>query len=181
MAGLCLLDGNAAIQQRLDAAPAAVEAVIANRAAWLADAASLLDTGREIHILADGFHAGLAEQAALMLREAPRIAAIPFDTGDWLHVGLYTLLPGDGVVLFAGSAADDEAITTIHARGARVVVAGPVRDGADVWIPVGGDAVPLQLAHALAVSVVAELLAAELWRRAGMTAAAPAAPPARLT
>ena len=38
-----------------------------------------------------------------MLREAPRIAAHAFDTGDWLHVGLYTLLPGDPVLLFSGA------------------------------------------------------------------------------
>ena len=38
-----------------------------------------------------------------MLREAPRITAQAFDTGDWLHAGLYTLLPGDPVLLFSGA------------------------------------------------------------------------------
>jgi hypothetical protein len=86
-----------------------------------------------------------------MLREAPRIGAFQFDTGDWLHVGLYTLFPGDGVLLIAGSPADAEATDIIHARGGRVAFVGPVRTSTD----------------ALAASVAAELLAAELWRRTG--------------
>ena len=78
---------------------------------------------------ATGRGSALVEQAALMLREAPRIAAYAFDTGDWLHVGLYTLLPGDPVLLFSGAAADDAAIATAISRGGRVVVVGPAREG----------------------------------------------------
>jgi fructoselysine-6-P-deglycase FrlB-like protein len=151
VAGLLTLDRDASIDAGLDKAPAAIAAVIDSRADWLDTAADLLDTGREIHVLADGLYAGTAEQAALMLREAPRIGAFQFDTGDWLHVGLYTLLPGDGVVLITGSPADAEAADTIHARGGHVAVVGPVRTSTD----------------ALAASVAAELLAAELWLRAG--------------
>lgn len=139
-------------------------ALIDGRGDWLDAAANLLDTGREVHVLADGLHAGLAEQAALMLREAPRIPAAAFDTGDWLHVGQYTLYPGDAVLLFAGSAADDEAIATIRRRGGRVVVAGPGRDGADVCVPVCHDAADWAVA-ALVGPAVAELIAAELWSR----------------
>lgn len=158
VAALLTLDRDPGIDGQLDAAAADVAGVIASRAGWLSAAADILDTGREIHVLADGLHAGIAEQAALMLREAPRIAAPPYHTGDWLHVGLYTLFPGDGVLLIAGSPADAEAISTIHARGARVVVIGPARDGADSWIPTSG---------VLATTVAGELLAAELWGRAG--------------
>ena len=71
----------------------------------------MLATGRPVHVLGDGLRLGAVEQAALMLREAPRIEAFAWDTGDWLHVGLYTLFPGDAVLLFSGSPADDEAIS----------------------------------------------------------------------
>ncbi len=149
----------------LHRAPRELAAFLDGYAAWIDGAADLLDTGRELHILADGLHAGLAEQAALMFREAPRIAATPFDTGDWLHVGQYTLFPGDAVLMFAGSPADGAAIETIHRRGGRVVLAGPARDGADACIPVAGDPGDWAVGILIA-SAVAELLAAELWTRA---------------
>ncbi len=167
VAGLLALDEDPSAATELDATAAVVADVIANRHVWLAAAADTLDTGRDIHVLADGFMAGIAEQAALMFREASRITALPFDTGDWLHVGLYTLFPGDAVLLIAGAPADTEAIAAIHARGARAVVVGPARDGADVSIPAGLSVVHTSAAGVLAANVVAELLAAELWRRAG--------------
>jgi fructoselysine-6-P-deglycase FrlB-like protein len=146
-------------------APRALAGFLDHRIAWEDAAAAILDSAREVHILADGPHAGQAEQAALMLREAPRIAAMPFDTGEWLHIGQYTLLPGDAVLLFAGSPADDVAIETIHQRGGRVVVVGPAREGADVSVPVVED--PADWAVGILVaSAVAELVAAELWTRA---------------
>jgi glutamine---fructose-6-phosphate transaminase (isomerizing) len=178
----------------LDAGPRALAALVDGRDAWLDAAATAIDTGREVHVLGDGFATGMLEQAALMLREAPRISALPFDTGDWLHVGLYTLLPGDAVLLFAGSPCDDLAIDTIHARGARAVIVGPpptdasaavLPAGADVAVPLSGTdaafplsgtdaAVPLAgtspdawITRTLVGSAVPELLAAELWRRAG--------------
>ena len=64
------------------------------------EAAAALDTGRPVHVLGDGARMGTTEQAALMLREAPRLDAVAYDTGDWLHVGLYTQYPGDAVLLF---------------------------------------------------------------------------------
>lgn len=155
-------------------APDELAALIDGRGAWVDAAADLLDTGREVHVLADGLHLGLAEQAALMLREAPRIAATAFDTGDWLHVGQYTLYPGDGVLLFAGSAADDEAIATIRRRGGHVVVAGPARDGAEVCVAVSRDPGDWPVG-ALVAPAVAELIAAELWSRtSAATKSAPA-------
>ncbi len=167
VAGLLTMDRDAGVDAQLDAAPAALGQVIADRAGWVSAAADLLDTGREIHVLADGFLAGTAEQAALMLREAPRIAAPPYDTGDWLHVGLYTLFPGDAVLLIAGSPADAEAISTIRARGGRVVVIGPNREGAHLAIPAGQSHAGSAVAAVLTVSLAVELLAVELWGRAG--------------
>jgi fructoselysine-6-P-deglycase FrlB-like protein len=116
-------------------------------------------------VVGDGSRVGTAQQAALMLREAPRIPAVAFDTGDWLHVGLYTLFPGDPVLLLAGSSADDEVIATIRSRGGSVVVVGPERRDADVEVPLPEAVLVDPAVRALVEPVVAELLAAELWRR----------------
>lgn len=150
-------------------APDRLAAFLDSSSGWVDAAADVLDTGREVHVLADGLHAGLAEQAALMLREAPRIAAVVFDTGDWLHVGQYTLYPGDAVLLFAGSPADVEAVATIHRRGARVVVVGAAREAADVHVPLVTEPDDWAV-EALVAPAAAELIAAELWSRASGTA-----------
>jgi fructoselysine-6-P-deglycase FrlB-like protein len=167
VSALMLLDVTTAEEATAGAsrAPKALATFVDGYFEWQDEAADLLDTGRELHILADGFHAGLAEQAALMFREAPRIAAMPFDTGDWLHVGQYTLYPGDGVLLFAGSPLDGEAVATIHGRGGRVVVVGQARAEADLVIPVAADPDDWAVGS-LVASAAAELIAAELWTRA---------------
>lgn len=146
-------------------APGVLAALLDERVAWEDRAAELFGSCHEVHILADGLHAGLAEQAALMFREAPRMAASPFDTGEWLHIGQYTLFPGDAVLLFAGSPADDEAIATIHRRGGRVLVVGPARDGADICVAVADDPGDWPVGI-LVASAVAELVTAGLWTRA---------------
>jgi glutamine---fructose-6-phosphate transaminase (isomerizing) len=150
----------------LEVAVPALETLIRHRAAWLDAAADVLDAGREVHVLGDGARIGSLEQGALMLREAPRIPAHAFDTGEWLHVGLYTLFPGDPVVLFTGSPADDEAIATIRARGGRVVTVGAAHDGADAHVMLPEAVLSDGTVRALVEPAVAELLGAELWRRA---------------
>jgi fructoselysine-6-P-deglycase FrlB-like protein len=161
-------DGEA-LRRSLAAAPDALRSLLAGRDAWLTRAADVLDGGRPIHVLGDGLRAGAAEQAALMLREAPRLQASAWDTGDWLHVGLYTLVPGDPVLLFAGSPADAEAVAVIRARGGRVVAVGADIAEADVNVPLPERALDDPLVRALVESAVPELLAAELWGRASAT------------
>jgi glutamine---fructose-6-phosphate transaminase (isomerizing) len=146
-----------------------LETLLDERAAWLSRAADVLATGRPIHVLGDGVRLGSVEQAALMLREAPRLEAFAWDTGDWLHVGLYTLLPGDAVLLFSGSPADDEAITTVHARGSKVVVVGDDRDDSDIHVPLPVTVTEDAAIRALVEPAVPELLSAELWARAAAT------------
>ena len=146
-----------------------LESLLGERGEWLARAGDMLDTGRPVHVLGDGLRLGGIEQAALMLREAPRIEAFAWDTGDWLHVGLYTLFPGDAVLLFSGSPADDEAIRSAHARGARSSWWATT-----VAIPISTCRSPLTVTEdpairALVESAVPELLAAELWARAEAT------------
>ena len=83
-------DGSAA--RALRDAVEASRSLRAGRDAWVGAAADVLDGADEIHVIGDGREMGALEQAALMLREAPRLRALPMDAGDWLHVGLYTLL-----------------------------------------------------------------------------------------
>ena len=168
VAALAMLAGAAVpghARNGIAAAVPALERAIRERASWLPDAADRLETGRPLHVLGDGARMGAVEQTALMLREAPRIEATAYDTGDWLHVGLYTLFPGDTVLLFTGSASDDEAIATIRARGGRVVSVGATVDGSDVHVPLPDAVVRDPVIRALVEPVIGELLAAELWRR----------------
>jgi len=119
---------------------------------WLPAMADALDGASAIDVLADAAILGLADQAALMLREAPRLPATAHDTGDWLHTAVYLALPGHRALLFPCAAADAEVIATIERRGGVVVsIPGPV------------DADPFR--RVMVDSVCAEILAVELWRR----------------
>ncbi len=119
---------------------------------WVTETADAIDGAAGIHVLADASMLGLAEQAALMLREAPRLHATAYDTGDWLHTGVYLAVPGNRAVLFPGAAADTEVIETVERRGGRVLhIPNGVTD--DTY------------RRAIVDSVIPELLAAELWRR----------------
>lgn len=119
---------------------------------WLPEMADALDGAAAIDVLADAAILGLAEQAALMLREAPRLPATAHDTGDWLHTAVYLAIPGHRALLFPGAAADAEVIATIERRG-----------GVVLTVPGVADADPLR--RAIVESATAELLATELWRR----------------
>jgi glucosamine--fructose-6-phosphate aminotransferase (isomerizing) len=113
-----------------------------------------LDGAPSIDVVAAASALGIAEQAALMLREAPRLPARAYETADWLHTGVYLALPGHRVVLLPGSPADDEVVTTVERRGGRIV-----------RLP-GRDVRRGQLAEAIVASLVPERLAADLWQRA---------------
>ena len=173
VAALCRLA--ASLRAELDAsasledAEANVESVLAGRAAWSGSAAELLDTGASIRLLADASALGTAEQAALLFREGPRIDADVTDAGDWLHVGLYTALPGYRAVLLAGTAYDRELVEVIHGRGGKIVAVGAAGpDTADLRIDIPGGS-PGALQAAFAEPVALSLIAAELWTRVHAT------------
>jgi fructoselysine-6-P-deglycase FrlB-like protein len=164
-----------------DASEAAAQ-VIRGRDSWLGAGADLLGGGPPIHILADAGALGTAEQAALLFREGPRLDADATDAGDWLHVGIYSALPGYRAVLLAGTRYDAELIRTIHGRGGHVVAIGPAvgvaandaQDRAEaaaaavdanLVIPLPRPALRDPLVRAIAEPLVTSSLAAELWRR----------------
>lgn len=141
----------------------ACERVLDGYDRWLEQAADLLGE-RSLHVLAPAERFGSAEQSALVLREVPRVRADACETGDWSHVDVYlTKRPGLGLLLLRGSAWEDEVMEWATQRGVPVVTAGGALPQAAVDVPLhdGGDA----LVRALAEVLVAELLAAELWRR----------------
>lgn len=158
-----------------EAAEAAVR-VLRGRDTWLAAGADLLDGGAPVHVLADASALGTAEQAALLFREGPRLGADVTDAGDWLHVGIYTALPGYRAVLLAGTRYDAELLGTISGRGGRVVAIGPAVGSAppagftpatasSLAIPLPPAAAGDPLVRAFVEPLVTSSLAAELWRR----------------
>lgn len=153
----------------VDAARIATE-ILAGRESWLHEAADLLDDGAAIHLLADASALGTAEQPALLFREGPRLHADATDAGDWLHVEIYTALPGYRAVLLSGTPYDDELVSVIQGRGGRIIAIGPADTGnADLNIPVAGDGMVVPEIRALVEPLVPALIAAELWRRAKAT------------
>ncbi|MBF8291082.1 MAG: hypothetical protein HW391_2050 [Chloroflexi bacterium] len=158
----------------LEAAARAADEAIADRPGWLPAAADLLGTGVAIHVIGDAAALGDAEQAALLFRECPRLESDAMDAGDWLHVGIYTALPGYRALLLAGSPYDAEIVGTIHDRGGRVVAIGPAPVGptperaerADLTIQLPPSAAGDPVVRSLVEPIVAASIAAELWHRA---------------
>lgn len=123
---------------------------LATADAWAPPIVAALDGAPTIHVLAEASLLGLAEQAALMLREAPRLPAHAFETADWLHTGVYLTWAGHQVLAYPGSAADDEVKATLERRGAGCSIA-PASPSDPT-------------ARAIADSIVAEVVAERLWR-----------------
>ena len=109
---------------------------------------------------------GSALQSALMLREAPRIVADGCETGDWLHVDVYlTKRPGYRLLLLPGSRYDAGVIEwRARARLRRGRASAARSTGCSTTMPIDGAGDAPDVA-CLTETVVAELLAAELWRR----------------
>ncbi len=122
--------------------------------------------GRPIHVLADGARLGAAEQAALMLREAPRIPATAYETGDWLHVGLYTLAARGSRAAVRGIARRRRGRRDgPTARRRRRLGRAAMARRATSTSRCPATALMDPLVRSLVEPAVAELLAQELWRR----------------
>jgi fructoselysine-6-P-deglycase FrlB-like protein len=156
-------DPNGPTASSLRSSVDALRAVMDSRDRWLVPAADLLDRAIAIDVLGDEADAALVHQAALMLREAPRLPAVGHDTADWLHTAVYLALPGHRALLFTGTELDAEVVTTIRRRGGETIVVGAPVDGAALTIET--PIVDGPFARAIVASVVAELLSAELWAR----------------
>lgn len=132
------------------------------RARWLDRAVETLDGA--VATIAPEERQGSAEQAALVFREGPRIPADACETGDWSHVDVYlTRRPGYRALLFAGSRFDGDVAAWLRRRGASFVSVGRRVEGAAVAV---GHAAAGSLGELLVETTVADLIAAEMWRRA---------------
>jgi fructoselysine-6-P-deglycase FrlB-like protein len=166
VAVLLLLAGKLLVGPAAAALRPAVEAVGAladTRERWLGPALDLLGGG-PVYALAPAERLSSAEQAALMFREAPRIAAEACETGDWLHVDVYlSRRPGYRALLFPGSRFDDGVFDWLERRGGAVVAIGRPSPRAAFRIPYPHAGDPY--VDLLVETSAAELLAAELWGR----------------
>lgn len=159
-AALGAAGGSASAAQELRAGAHAARAVLAARDTWLPDALAAVRSVEAISVLAPWSERGHAEQVALLFREGPRRSADVFETAEWLHVGIYTALPGTLALLLVGSPADAEVARTIAARSGRVIVVGDPAAG--IQPQVAGPLIPSPAGIARFVGPA--LLAAELWR-----------------
>ncbi len=128
--------------------------------------ADLLDGAAAIDVLAESATLGMADQAALLFREAPRLAAHAAETGDWLHTEVYLALPGHRAMVFAGSSADDEVAATITRRGGQLVAVGSAIAGATLTMATDRRGADGPFERTILESLVADRLALALWERA---------------
>jgi glucosamine--fructose-6-phosphate aminotransferase (isomerizing) len=97
-----------------------------------------------------------------MLREMPRIPAEACETGDWSHVDVYlTKRPGHRALVLSGSRYEAEVMEWAAERQFPVVVAGGSLPGSALQIDLPGADDPW--IKPLVETLVAELIAAELW------------------
>ncbi len=145
-------------------AAAAVAQLIEGRERWLPGLVEVAEASRGVWVCGPAERFGSAQQSALMLREGPRIIADACETGDWLHVDVYlTRPPGYALLLLGGSRYDAEVAGWRRERDFRLVSVGREVAGADAAIAFDG--ADRRVVAAIAETAVAELLAAELWRR----------------
>jgi fructoselysine-6-P-deglycase FrlB-like protein len=145
-------------------AAAAVAQLIEGRERWLPGLVEVALASRGVWVCGPAERFGSAQQSALMLREGPRIISDACETGDWLHVDVYlTKPPGYALLLLGGSRYDAEVAGWRRERDFRLLSVGRQLAGADAAIAFDG--ADRRVVAAIAETAVAELLAAELWRR----------------
>jgi fructoselysine-6-P-deglycase FrlB-like protein len=150
--------------EQVERAAESAQALIDARGEWLAPLADLVEGRAGVWVSGPAERFGSVQQSALMLREAPRIIADACETGDWLHVDVYlTKRPGYALLLLPGSRFDDELLGWRAQRDFEVVSIGRALKGVSMAVPFPG--AEERLTATLVETIVAELLAAELWRR----------------
>lgn len=134
-----------------------------SRGSWLEELAARIDAATTTYAIAPDERLSSALESALMLREGPRRPADATETGDWLHVDVYlSRRPGYTALLFTGSRFDDGVMAYARERGCTVIAIGRETAGAALTIALDAATPAVAL---LVETGVAELVAAELWRR----------------
>jgi fructoselysine-6-P-deglycase FrlB-like protein len=162
LALLLLMSGTA--PDRLRRAAASQQALFDARETWLPPLLDLLDGAHTIYAIAPATRISSSLESALMFREAPRIPADGSETGDWTHVDVYmTKHPQYRGLLFPGSSFDGEVMQWATERMSSIVAIGTPVPGTVQHVPFDDAEDPV--VAALLDASVAELAAAELWRR----------------
>jgi len=149
---------------RLRRAAAAQADLFERRGAWLEPLLDLLDGAHTVYAIAPATRISSSLESALMFREGPRVNADGTETGDWTHVDVYmTKHPGYRGLLFPGSPFDGEVMRWAAERDSSIVSIGRPVDGTVQQVEFDGAEDPVVCS--LLDASVAELAAAELWRR----------------
>lgn len=138
-----------------------LDAVLDGRGAWLATTAELFDGADAVGVIGPASSQGLAEQAALLFREGPRLHASAHEAVDWHHTEIYTALPGYRALLLPGTHDPARLARVIAARGGATVAVGAREEHATIQVPL-----PAGAPTRFVTPAVADVLAGELWSRA---------------
>lgn len=163
----CHLSGTdtAALAASVAAADDGSAHLLATESDWRPEVSDLLLGPTGTHFAAPAHRFCSAQQAALMLREGPRLAAVGCETGDWSHVDVYLTKTTDyRLAVFAGSAWEAQLAEWTAARGSTVVGIGGNVPGAGYHLRYPGDTD--DDVRLLTEVLVPELVAAAAWRDA---------------
>jgi glucosamine--fructose-6-phosphate aminotransferase (isomerizing) len=158
------LRGRAPDDAALRRAVEGLDAVLEGRGAWLGATADLFDGADAIGVIGPADSQGLAEQAALLFREGPRLRASAHEAVDWHHSAIYTALPGYRALLLPETRDVARLASVVAGRGGATVAVTSAEDQvvdiatSHVWLPAG---VPTRFL----TPAVADILAVELWSR----------------
>lgn len=158
------LVGGPDVPALVDRVALASDDLLTREADWLPDLSALAIGPQGTHAVAPARRLSSAQQAALMLRETPRLPAVGCETGDWSHVDVYLTKTTDyRLLLFAGSRWEPQLLRWVAERGSTLVCVGDDVDGAALSVRYPGD--DIDDVRLLTEVLVAELLAASLWTR----------------
>lgn len=162
----CLVGGPDARRRVADVVERTAEAtadLLDRKDDWLPALAGLALGPQGTYFAAPARRFSSAQQAALMLRETPRLPAVGCETGDWSHVDVYLTLTTDyRLVLFAGSRWEPQLLDWVGKRGSTLVAVGADVAGAALTVRYAGD--EDDDVRLLTEVLVAELLAADAWQ-----------------
>jgi glutamine---fructose-6-phosphate transaminase (isomerizing) len=156
------MTGGTDVPALLDRAAEASAHLLDGRDDWLPAVSEALLGPDGSHVVAPARRLSSAQQSALMLREGPRLPAYACETADWTHVDVYLTKTTDyRMLLFAGSAWEDELMGWVRDRRSTVVAAGGDVPGAAVTVRYPHD--DDDHVRLLTETMVAELVAAQAW------------------
>ena len=124
----------------VDSAAEATADLLAREAEWLPGLTEGAIGPQGTHFVAPARRLSSAQQAALMLRETPRLPAVGCETGDWSHVDVYLTKTTDyRLVLFAGSRWEPQLVSWVAERGSTLVSIGGQVPGSAQSVRYPGD------------------------------------------